>query len=1204
MKMSSLKTTNPTKNRKEIKGEGLLRDGTKIDLIIKDDRIEPEAEKLIKIVFEKAQITKLKEDAFVRFTDLTELILTENNIENLDEKIFDNLISLKHINLSGNKIAQLDSAFFINKPNLESINFSSNRIAQLDSNIFRELNNSERLVTLNFSSNQITELNPDTFENLKNLLAIDFSNNCIKELDANIFKQLTKAEKIDFSFNLIEFLNLKMFEGLHNLNEINFSDNKISSINENFPKCLSLKTLVFSNNQIEELNVGVFKSLNNLETIDFSHNRLIQIDPTIFAGLNSLKYVNFECSYESSDRFFSYDHYTLIDEFFKKNTNLNENQKYKFRYDAYIRYYIMYLLSKKPFQSQDDEFYTVLNTNETGLNSKEQLENLGKKFLRLYFLDFLLRLEKISNKTIVRLLESVSDIQFGLDSMLSVSWLCKRDGPNIEELMDKLKDNFFIPNFNFCFDSAIRNQKETIAIGLFKIFWSKVKSDLRNNYSIENFAHVQKKHSFFINPYMSKLSQLKWWRFFEEVLNIYGKEKEKGDLAMLFFMAFDCKFISNQVKNRDLNTIESQSNIETEPIENPQHHLIPLITESKQPKLINHPSTRELLEIKWRKWPRAIWVFSIVLYFLFVVFYTLSLEGLKISKNSTLYNVCWIASLVLTSIFLIIEYVQLLIFHIHYLTSSLVVIKLINAPLCLINLLVSNMVSRSILYSITIILTYMIFILHLEFLEKISKNVNVRIGIYVNVFKSILAKSIGALPLTILTVIAFVLAFRATSNNNSGDHLYDGAFLYASIRTMSVSLGEYNSDEMGIGKEFNGSTFINYFVYGSFMFILPLAIINMFVGISVDQIIKRLNDANGQNVKLRSDYVVQIQQTHVALFNLAEQVVKSNSVKSFYLKGFCTNSDDLSSGQSIGNKITSHIKFTGLLASIYIIAVPVSIISTVKKFVEKLKKNSVAPEKKKDTKNNDQNQNDPNLKNLDNKLKEIDQDIERLSMQQKGNFNKKKDHPIPILTAEPPPPYDSNIEQRVEQLNLQLKEDIVQKIRLDLDKRSNIEELNSTLDNKVNDIKDLMERSFNTMFENLNLILEKNKQEEKSSSSSFSSSSSEVIALENQVIQKVDIEIQTEEQPTVDKISSEEEKTLPEVDDSEKVQKKKKKIKKRIVKRRKEIVEQPKKSSPGNCYYKTWKLMSKNNASIANQQGELKETEDYRSRENIFSPDE
>lgn len=863
----------------------------------------------------------------------------------------------------------------------------------------------------------------------------------------------------------------------------------------------------------------------------------------------------------------------------------------------------MYLLSKKPFQNQDDEFYSVLNTNETGLNSKEQLENLGKKFLRLYFLDFLLRLEKISNKTIVKLLENVSDIQFGLDSMLSVSWLCKRDGPNIEELMDKLKDHFFIPNFNFCFDSAIKNQKETIAIGLFKIFWSKVKSDLRSNYSIENFVHVQKKHSFFINPYMSRLSQLKWWRFFEEVLNIYGKEK--GDLAVLFFMAFDCKFISDQVKNRDANTIESQSNIETEPIENPQHHLIALITNSKQPKLINHPSTRELLEIKWGKWPRAIWLFSTVLYFLFVVFYTLSLEGLKISRNSTLYNVSWIVSLVLTAIFLIIEYVQLLVFHVHYLTGSLVVIKLINAPLCLINLLVSNMVSRSILYSITIILTYMIFILHLEFLEKISKKVNVRVGIYVNVFKSILAKSIGALPLTILTVIAFVFAFRATSlqgNNNSGENLYDGAFLYASIRTMSVSLGEYNSDEMGIGKEFNGSTFVNYFVYGSFMFILPLTIINMFVGISVDQIIKRLNDANGQNVKLRSDYVVQIQQTHVALFNLAEQVVKSNSVRSFFLKGFCTSSDDFSGGQSIGNKITSHIKFTGLLASIYIIAVPVSIISTVKKIVEKLKKNSVAPEKKNDIENDNRNENNPNLKNLDNKLKEIDQDIERLTMQQKGNFNKKKDHPIPLLTVEPPPPYDSNIEQRVEQLNLQLKDDIVQKIRLDLDKRSNIEEINSKLDNKVNDIKDLMERSFNTMFENLNLILEKNKVEEKSLSS-FSSSSSEVIPVENQVIQKVDVEIQTEEL-TVDKISSEEEKTLPEVDDSEKMEKKKTKIKKRIVKKRKEIVEQTKKSSPGNCYYKTWKLMSKN-SSKTNQQGEeLKETEEYRSREKIYSPDE
>lgn len=74
-----------------------------------------------------------------------------------------------------------------------------------------------------------------------------------------------------------------------------------------------------------------------------------------------------------------------------------------------------------------------------------------------------------------------------------------------------------------------------------------------------------------------------------------------------------------------------------------------------------------------------------------------------------------------------------------------------------------------------------------------------------------------------------------------------------------MTLGDYRNDEMGLGNGFN----INYILYLAAIFVLPLLTVNIFLGISVDELRNIIDESHDYNIMLRIQYVMRIQDTLV-----------------------------------------------------------------------------------------------------------------------------------------------------------------------------------------------------------------------------------------------------------------------------------------------------------------------------------------------------
>lgn len=162
-----------------------------------------------------------------------------------------------------------------------------------------------------------------------------------------------------------------------------------------------------------------------------------------------------------------------------------------------------------------------------------------------------------------------------------------------------------------------------------------------------------------------------------------------------------------------------------------------------------------------------------------------------------------------------------------------------------------------------------------------------KVGIYVTVFKKVFNRSLAVLILPILTWLAFLFAFRFnyryalyfnnsatqqkcpkinTTNNtlDIGPNMFNESTSHSLIRLITMTLGDYQNNEMGLGDEANTIN-LNYIIYLLAVFLLPLLIINIFMGISVDELRRMIDASHNHNVRLRCEYVLKIQDVVVNL---------------------------------------------------------------------------------------------------------------------------------------------------------------------------------------------------------------------------------------------------------------------------------------------------------------------------------------------------
>jgi hypothetical protein len=167
-------------------------------------------------------------------------------------------------------------------------------------------------------------------------------------------------------------------------------------------------------------------------------------------------------------------------------------------------------------------------------------------------------------------------------------------------------------------------------------------------------------------------------------------------------------------------------------------------------------------------------------------------------------------------------------------------------------------------YSVTILFSYWILIMRLDKFHYI--------GIYVNAFGSIITRSIPLFVIVLINLIGFVLSFRNRTNldfysndaNNTNqtakyrmEH-FDGSFSNSIFKSLEFLVGGLNIGEMGV-TEVNRISFINYVIYGCFIFVMTILFVNIFTGISIDEIQSLIKHSEAQIQSRKIDYVFKLE---------------------------------------------------------------------------------------------------------------------------------------------------------------------------------------------------------------------------------------------------------------------------------------------------------------------------------------------------------
>jgi len=829
------------------------------------ENLFPKAEELEKIYFQNNQIEQIPNNLFPNATKIEWINFNQNQLKNLPDNLFSNVKSLERILFSDNQIEKISNSIFSNAIKLEWISFNNNKIKKLSENLFPQA------LTLNsiyFGDNQIEEIPNNIFPRAVKLEMILFKNNKIKKLPENLFPRAVTLNSIYFEKNQIEFIPNNIFPRATKLLDIRFNDNQIDEIPINLlANVTELSDLCFDNNKVK--NIPYFFNINKIDGwIDFSNNDINQYD---FNQLKKLKvsadttHFDFRFNIDENDISF------VFKNFFNENIKLGI-KRIKSESDLFNRLFIFYF-NRSSFKVNDNYFKQFEN-------NIEKLKKDDEGNVKFSLLDFFISFDNdidsfwiILFKNYVQNLmnQNVENIDFKFYSVESLEAIFKRNDLNLIEKFFKNeisnmpdykasnkfinKTNKFYSNINFvkCFEIIHENDNEKMAIYLFKIL-KFIYEHNYNNYSCVNVfdrnksdaANIKHMQQAFSSSIVKKMFEKNWNNLIKSILDDLNENEN------------DYLYLKN-------NEIKESNNI------------LMLINESKDETFLNHETTNQLLTEKWKSFPRFIYYFHFLQYLLFIVTYSLNIELYnqitEENNNEKIVTITKWSSFFICIYFTIFEYLQLIDSFIdaeilNYVSSFKNVFELISLPMCLATLLLPNSELKSSFYSITILLSYWILMMRLDKFHYIGK--------FINVFGSIITRSMPLFIIVIINLIAFVLSFRNRTNYNfisknnqtntssSDENLnhqmthFNVSFSNSIFKSFELLVGGLSTENMGM-EEFNSYSFINYLIYGCFIFMMTILFINIFTGISIDEIQSLIHHSEAQIQSRKIEYVFKIE---------------------------------------------------------------------------------------------------------------------------------------------------------------------------------------------------------------------------------------------------------------------------------------------------------------------------------------------------------
>lgn len=284
-------------------------------------------------------------------------------------------------------------------------------------------------------------------------------------------------------------------------------------------------------------------------------------------------------------------------------------------------------------------------------------------------------------------------------------------------------------------------------------------------------------------------------------------------------------------------------------------HPLELIIDSDQPDLIDHETTKCVLMLKWR-YSRLLYWADLFFYTIFLILFTFCLKKKEYYDDEISIDILYLQDMlvslaiyILLSFFIILELFQMLNEKMYYFDLRNI-LDLLFYVLCIITLSSNSTKSTDFFSykSFSIIFGLIIFVFRLEKLSLI--------GHFVTAFRRAFKKILQLLPLFAIFFIGFFTTFI-----NSSFFEYSGE---SGIKTLIMTIGEFNINELismlnQTTKENTFMTKSNYIILVFFVIIMSILLLNLSTGIAVEEISEILKQAYINKLKLRIDFVVEIE---------------------------------------------------------------------------------------------------------------------------------------------------------------------------------------------------------------------------------------------------------------------------------------------------------------------------------------------------------
>lgn len=179
-----------------------------------------------KMTCERMTLTKDVLKTLVIPSNITEVVLDDNELSELSQYSLRNFKHLLALRITNNRLTSLPDNLFNGFSNLKSLILNNNLLTSLRSEIFNGLDNLRRL---EIKDNKIQELTPGVFNDLYFIQIIRLSGNEIKEVPDGVFTPLKWLRDLFLTGNKLARIGEKAFQNL-TMNRLLLSSNKLTTI--------------------------------------------------------------------------------------------------------------------------------------------------------------------------------------------------------------------------------------------------------------------------------------------------------------------------------------------------------------------------------------------------------------------------------------------------------------------------------------------------------------------------------------------------------------------------------------------------------------------------------------------------------------------------------------------------------------------------------------------------------------------------------------------------------------------------------------------------------------------------------------------------------------------------------------------------------------------------------------------------------------